>query len=115
MKAEIIIDLVSDYFGIPAMVMELKDRHKEIIKPRQIAMYFCKEFKAGTLQHIGWLLGGKDHCTVLHAIKTVNNRIDTERQYRDDIEYLRERIKLLLPQPAGVVEDMFMENDYYQN
>mgnify|MGYP001325754899 CR=1 FL=1 len=115
MIAEKIITIVSDYYQIPVMVMEQKDRHEEIVTARQVAMFFCKKFTKLSLSKIGSQIGNKDHATVLHAIKTVNNRSDTENNYRQDIERLQELILIELPMLINVPEEMFMENDYYQN
>ena len=60
----------------------LQTRRREIVEARQIAMWFSKHFTKETLQSIGNKFGGKDHATVLHACKTVNDLADTNAKFR---------------------------------
>lgn len=82
-----------------------KTRKKEVVQARQIAMYFAKEYTTASLTTIGWEIGGKDHATVLHSCKTVNNLRDTERQYRGKLYMMRDKIELA----AGIFDTS--END----
>lgn len=92
-KREISIDyiqkVVCDYFNMPPELIKSKTRKREIVQARQIAMYFAKSFTKSSLATIGSQIGGKDHATVLHACKQVNNLIDTDKRFKcfiDDIE-----------------------------
>lgn len=69
-------------------------RIKEVVQTRQITMYFAKSFTKSSLANIGMQCGGKDHATVLHACKTVNNLIDTDKRFKAYIVELEKKITL---------------------
>lgn len=92
-KKEISIDIiqraVSDYFNIDIDVLRSKSRKREIAQARQLAMFFAKKYTKNSLASIGAQIGDRDHATVLHACKTVDNLIETDKQfkkYADDIK-----------------------------
>lgn len=86
--------VVSDYFSIPIDLMHSKTRKREIVQARQIAMYFSKILTKSSLATIGSQIGGKDHATVLHACKTVNNLSDTDKRFRVFIEDIEKKLKM---------------------
>lgn len=69
---------VSEFMNIPLEVMESKSRKRELVTARQISMSLAKKFTKDSLASIGNEIGGKDHATVLHACKTINNLLDTK-------------------------------------
>jgi chromosomal replication initiation ATPase DnaA len=111
MTAEKIIEIVSKYYGIWILSILWGGRRKDIMNARHVTTYFYREFKIGNDEKIAWLIG-KDRCSVIHSIKAVNNRIDTEKEYRKKIEEIRECILMNWPPAAQIAEMMFMENDY---
>ena len=86
--------VVCDYFNLQAEAITSKTRKREIVQARQIAMYFAKNMTKLSLATIGSQIGGKDHATVLHACKTVNNLIDTDRQFKGYIEEIEKKLKI---------------------
>jgi len=90
---EYIQKVVCDYFNMPPDSLQSKTRKREVVQARQIAMFFCKTLTKSSLATIGATIGNKDHATVLHACKTVNNLIDTDKQFRGDIEEIERRLK----------------------
>jgi chromosomal replication initiator protein len=72
---------VADYYKIKVADMYSKKRPASIAKPRQIAMYLAKELTQKSLPEIGELFGGRDHTTVLHAVR----KIGSERQQLADL------------------------------
>jgi chromosomal replication initiator protein len=64
------------------------------VQARQIAMYFAKNLTKSSLATIGSQIGGKDHATVLHACKTVNNLIDTDKRFRGYIDEIEKKLKI---------------------
>lgn len=86
--------VVSDYFNMPVELMKSKTRKREIVQARQIAMYFSKKLTKSSLASIGMQCGGKDHATVLHACKTVNNLIDTDKTFRKYISELDNKLNV---------------------
>ena len=83
---------VCQYFGISEDMFMSKTRKREIVQARQIAMYLSRNMTKTSLASIGEALGGKDHATVLHACNTVNDLIDTDRNFRS---YLHDIEKML--------------------
>jgi chromosomal replication initiator protein len=86
--------VVSDYFNIPIDMINSKTRKREIVQARQIAMFFSKKFTKSSLATIGIHCGNKDHATVLHACRTVNNLIDTDKQFRVYVDDIEKKIKI---------------------
>jgi len=97
-KREISIDyiqkMVCDYFNISVEQMHSSSRKREIVQARQLAMYFAKTMTKNSLASIGVDIGGKDHATVLHAVRTVKNLIDTDKHFRVYVEEIEKKIKL---------------------
>lgn len=86
--------VVCDYFNLPVDAINSKTRKREIVQARQLAMYFAKKHTKASLASIGSHCGNKDHATVLHACRTVNNLIDTDKQFRIYVEELDKKIKM---------------------
>lgn len=84
--------VVCDYFNLPIDLLKSKTRKREVVQARQIAMYFAKQFTKSSLATIGAHCGGKDHATVLHACRTVNNLMDTDKKFRHYIQELDKKI-----------------------
>ncbi len=97
-KREISVDfiqkVVCDYFNIELDLLQTPTRKREIVQARQIAMFFSKSFTKFSLSSIGSQIGGKDHATVLHACKTVNNLIETDRQFKQYIDDILKKLKV---------------------
>jgi len=97
-RKEISIDyiqkIVCEYFGLPSDVLQTKTRKREIVQARQIAMFFSKSLTKSSLSTIGSIIGGKDHATVLHACKTVNNLMDTDKRFKSQIDDIERRLKV---------------------
>ncbi|NBX55460.1 MAG: chromosomal replication initiator protein DnaA [Betaproteobacteria bacterium] len=72
---------VADYYKIKVADMYSKKRPTSIARPRQIAMYLAKELTQKSLPEIGEMFGGRDHTTVLHAVR----KISTERQQHNEL------------------------------
>lgn len=86
--------IVSDYFSIPTELINCKTRKREVVQARQLAMFFSRRHTKASLATIGLHCGNKNHATVLHACKTVNNLIDTDKQFRHHVDELGKRIKI---------------------
>ncbi|MDN3669986.1 chromosomal replication initiator protein DnaA [Echinicola jeungdonensis] len=85
---------VSDYYGIKLDDLKAKTRKKEIVMARQIAMYFSKEFTNHSLKSIGYHFGGRDHSTVIHAVQTVNDLMETDTTFRNAINEQKKKFKM---------------------
>ncbi len=86
--------VVCDYFSLPVDIINSKTRKREIVQARQLAMYFSKKHTKSSLATIGLHCGNKDHATVLHAVRTVNNLMETDKQFKTYVEELDKKLKL---------------------
>ncbi|MGA0316285.1 MAG: chromosomal replication initiator protein DnaA [Flavobacteriaceae bacterium] len=97
-KREVSIDyiqkVVSDYFQMDVETLQSKTRRRHIVQARQLAMYFAKKFTKASLASIGNQIGKRDHATVLHACKTVDNLSFTDKQFRKYVEDLSQKLSL---------------------
>jgi chromosomal replication initiator protein len=85
--------IVCDYFNLPLELINSKTRKREIVQARQLAMYFSKKLTKSSLATIGIHCGNKDHATVLHACRTVNNLIETDKHFRTYVDDIEKKIK----------------------
>lgn len=84
--------LVADYFNIRISDLISKNRSRNIARPRQLAMAFCKQFTNLSLPKIGNEFGGRDHTTVLHACKKVNELLKTDPTFEADFKKIEKII-----------------------
>ncbi len=89
---QLIIEVVSEHFQISLDQMISKNRSNEIAKPRQIAMYLCKNMTDIPLDSIGTLLGGRDHSTIIHGVNKITKELDTNENTRNLIETIKKKI-----------------------
>lgn len=85
---------VSEYFAVPQDALKDKTRKKEIVVARQVAMYFAKEYTNFSLKAIGQYFGGRDHSTVIHAIQSVNELIETNKKFKTSIDELKKKLRV---------------------
>jgi chromosomal replication initiator protein len=97
-KREVSIDyiqkVVSDYFQMDIDTLQSKTRKRHIVQARQLAMFFAKKFTKASLASIGSQIGKRDHATVLHACKTVDNLSSTDKQFRKYVEDLTKKLSI---------------------
>lgn len=85
---DIVQKTVADFFRIPLSELRAKKRTKNIVFPRQVAMYLSRQLTAQSLPEIGNAFGGKDHTTVLHSCKKVERCLIEDREIKSIIEQL---------------------------
>lgn len=85
--------IVCNYFNIDKELIQKSTNKREIVQCRQIVMYFCKLKTKETLAAIGSEICDRNHSTVSHAIKVVNNLCDTDKKFRDQIKDIEKRLK----------------------
>ena len=85
---------VAEYFKVEVESLKDKIRKKEIVIARQVAMYFSKEYTNHSLKSIGYHFGGRDHSTVIHAVQSVNDMIDTNANFKSSVEELKKKLKM---------------------
>ncbi|WP_313804522.1 chromosomal replication initiator protein DnaA [Flavobacterium sp.] len=97
-KREVSIDyiqkIVSDYFQLDIETLQSKTRKRDVVQARQLAMFFAKKFTKSSLATIGSQIGDRDHATVLHACKTVDNLVSTDKQFKKYVEDIHKKLSL---------------------
>ena len=84
---------VADFYNIKVADMYSKKRPANIAKPRQIAMYIAKELTQKSLPEIGELFGGRDHTTVLHAVRKITEERARDSQLNHELHVLEQSLK----------------------
>ena len=92
LSPERIVETVAKYYGVPSDQLRGKARDKQIVLPRQIAMYLMREETEAPLLRIGEALGGRDHSTILHGCEKIEREMGENDDFRRDINALREQL-----------------------
>ena len=87
-----IVDAVSKFYNIDLKILKGRGRSRNIVVPRQIAMYLMREETDSSLMEIGGELGGRDHTTVLHGCEKIADEVNTDSRLRADVLAIRERL-----------------------
>ncbi|WP_170334725.1 chromosomal replication initiator protein DnaA [Ruegeria arenilitoris] len=84
---------VSDYYNIRLSDIIGPKRLRSYARPRQVAMYLCKQLTSRSLPEIGRRFGGRDHTTVMHGVKRIEELKTTDGQIAEDVEMLRRALE----------------------
>jgi chromosomal replication initiator protein len=90
---ERIQEVVSAHFKVPLHLLTSSKRSKEVAMARQVAMYLSRELTKNSLPDIGKQFGGKDHTTVLHGYKQIKRLVESNGQFKAEIEQLVSRLQ----------------------
>jgi chromosomal replication initiator protein len=85
--------LVSEHFGLKQADLLSERRTRAIARPRQVAMWLCKQHTTRSYPDIGRRFGGRDHTTVLHAVKKVEELLQADDQIARDVEALTRKLR----------------------
>jgi chromosomal replication initiator protein len=83
---------VCDYFNIRPVEMRSKKRSRNLVFPRQIAMYLCRRLTDASFPVIGDRFGGRDHTTVIHATQVIERRLAQDQTLRETVEKLQRKL-----------------------
>ena len=83
---------VSDYFGIQLSDLLGTRRMRPIARPRQVAMYLAKKMTSKSYPDIGKAFGGRDHTTVMHAVRTIENLLEREAELKEKVTLLEKML-----------------------
>jgi chromosomal replication initiator protein len=86
-------EIVCRYFNMDEALIQTKSRKHEIVQARQITMFLAKKYTESSFAHIGKVVGGKDHATVLHACKTVKDQIEISKTFRSTMDAIEGCLK----------------------
>lgn len=89
-----ILDTISVFYDIKLIDLLSKRRNKSITMPRQVGMWLARHHTRFSLEEIGGYFGGRDHTTVMHAIKSVESKKTTNDQFDQDLIKLQNQLSL---------------------
>ena len=89
---QLIIEVVAEHYGISVDQMISKNRSASIVRPRQIAMFLCRQMVDTPLEAIGTLLGGRDHSTIVHGTKKIGSEYEENPSFRAEIDSIKKKI-----------------------
>jgi len=90
-KKEIIILIICEWFDVPREQLNKRSRLRKYVIPRQICMYFLKQYTTMSLKEIGVVFGGRDHATAIHSIKTIKELMFYD-EFKKDINLIDYKI-----------------------
>ncbi|MEF2654922.1 MAG: chromosomal replication initiator protein DnaA [Eggerthellaceae bacterium] len=90
---EIIQSAVEDFYGVAHKDLVGKKKERRIVHPRQVAIYLCRELSESTLKNIGNAFN-RDHTTVMYSCDLINNQLQEDRNLREELEAVREKIRI---------------------
>lgn len=88
-----IIEQVADYFRLEKDDLLSRSRKQSVAEARQVAMYLCRDMTEESYSHIGSRFGGRDHSTVIHAYRKIEDALESDSSLQDDISSLRSRLQ----------------------
>lgn len=89
---ESIMEAVSQYYSLDGKILRGRQRSRNIVVPRQVAMYLMREETESSLVEIGSVLGGRDHTTVLHGCEKIAEELNNDSRLRSDVLEIRNRL-----------------------
>lgn len=92
-----IINTVCEHFGVVYEALITRSRKRELVLPRQVIMYFLCFHTQLAYRRIGELFGTRDHTTAIHGKQTVKDLMDSDLEFRDEINYLKDKIFPFMP------------------
>ncbi|HXK36251.1 MAG TPA: chromosomal replication initiator protein DnaA [Candidatus Paceibacterota bacterium] len=89
---QIILKTVADFYNISPADLTKRSRKKEVVKPRQVAMYLLREEIKLSFPDIGQKLGGRDHSTVIHACEKIKREEQADEPLKNELTMIRQRV-----------------------
>ena len=89
---ELIIQTVAEHYGITMADIAGNKRNNEIVIPRQIAMYLCREVANLSLPKIGYEFGKRDHTTVIHACNKISKDINDKKELKNTVDEIKKNL-----------------------
>ncbi|MBI5190518.1 MAG: chromosomal replication initiator protein DnaA [Nitrospirae bacterium] len=93
MSTDEIIRLIADRHQIKVAEIKSKKRTQRLVQPRQLAMYLCRTVAGNSLPEVGKAFGGKDHTTVMHACRQVEEKRQNDLKFDAEVENLIKQVK----------------------
>jgi len=87
-----IMEVVVKYYNVRLSDLQSKKRHKSIAFPRQVCMFLARKHTRYSLEEIGGYFGGRDHTTVLHAVRTVDHDLKNEPDIPEQLAHIENQL-----------------------
>ncbi len=91
--AEMIMQTVSDYYSVTLSELVGPTRKREVTVPRQVAIYLTREMTGMSLPQIGEVFGGRDHTTIMHSCKVMENAINKDSSMKNLVNTVKNRVQ----------------------
>jgi len=95
-----IVDAVTSHYNVTLAALQSKRRQRSIAEPRQVCMYLAREFTRYSLEEVGTYFGGRDHTTVLHAVRAIKKRCKTDESLAAAVDHLYKQLDSLESEAA---------------
>ena len=92
LTADAVIKAVARFYHVPEQEITGRKRNKDIVRPRQVAMYLARTETQASLPEIGDLLGGRDHTTVIYGVDKVEGQLDEDNTLRREVMAIKEEL-----------------------
>jgi chromosomal replication initiator protein len=89
---DMVLKAVSEYYRVETRTLQGRGRSRNIVIPRQVAMYVLREETGSSLVEIGTLLGGRDHTTVMYGCEKIAEEINSDTRLRNDVLAIRDKL-----------------------
>ena len=93
LSCDFIMEVVANFYGVSVDDIKSRKRSQNIVIPRRIAMFFCRNKLNHTYEEIGNAFGGKNHATVLHACDKMNEDLETDFDLQEALEKIEARLQ----------------------
>lgn len=97
LQIQTIISVVTDFYSVKITDLQSKRRQRSIALPRQVCMYLARKHTRYSLEEIGGYFGGRDHTTVMHAVKTIEGRCEVDAEFGKIVSSLELQLRTALP------------------
>jgi len=84
---------ICDHFNLRLADLKSKRRTKNVVLPRQVAMYLCRKYTSTSFPAIGTMFGGRDHSTVIHASRTIEKKIKDDPSMKATVDRIEKNLK----------------------
>ncbi|MDX9911670.1 MAG: chromosomal replication initiator protein DnaA [Phycisphaerales bacterium] len=91
-SVQAIVAAVTEYFGVRTVDLQGRRRQRSIALPRQVCMYLARQHTRLSLEEIGGHFGGRDHTTVMHAVRTIETKVASDQGFAATIQHLEQRV-----------------------
>jgi chromosomal replication initiator protein len=96
----VIMHAVGEFYGVKMSDLQSKRKQQSIARPRQVCMFLARKHTRHSLEEIGGYLGGRDHTTVMHALKAVEARLEVEPLLSSELDAIETKLASIEAEPT---------------